>query len=175
MPRRDLGAADSVTPEATGFEHPAGGQLVVGILEDASERALVRRLRRLSLRLHLPHRGLDLVLRPRLEAELSARDDLAGLQARAPVLEPELERRSPIRPVGGDDERTLEDAGDVASICAGIHLHTAADRPRDRAGELEPTQRRGAHAVEADGERCAASGQQAVALDRRRREVSRTA
>ncbi len=38
------------------FEHPPRAQLVLGVLEDAAERALVRRLGRLALRVQLAHR-----------------------------------------------------------------------------------------------------------------------
>ena len=51
------------------LEHPPGGQLVLGILEDAPERPLVRGLGVLAPRLHLGDRRLDLCERPRLERE----------------------------------------------------------------------------------------------------------
>src|SRR5436305_1252146 len=57
VPRRDLGAPDPVALEAARLEHAAGAELVVGVLEDASERPPVRRLRRLSLGLQLGDPG----------------------------------------------------------------------------------------------------------------------
>ena len=69
VPRIDPRAADPVALQSTGLQHQAGGQLVVGILEDASERALVRRLRRLPLREEGGDFGLDLRRGSRLQAE----------------------------------------------------------------------------------------------------------
>src|SRR5829696_419813 len=50
--RRDLSATDAEAAQATLLEHASRGKLVVRVLEHAPERALVRRLRRLSLFLH---------------------------------------------------------------------------------------------------------------------------
>src|SRR5690349_5185589 len=44
VPGRDLCAADSIAPQATGLEHTAGAELVIGVLENAPVRPLVRRL-----------------------------------------------------------------------------------------------------------------------------------
>src|SRR5512141_586285 len=65
VPRGDLGAADSVSPQPARLEHPPRGELVVGILEDAAVRPLVRRLRGLSAGLELADRRSDLIDRPR--------------------------------------------------------------------------------------------------------------
>ena len=58
---RDLRAADPVALEPAGLEHLARAQVVCRILEDASERTLVRRLRLLSPGLHLGHDLADLL------------------------------------------------------------------------------------------------------------------
>ena len=77
MAGRDLGTPDPVALEATRLEHPAGRQLVLGVLEHAPERALVRGLSCLAERLQLRDRGLDLLGRSRLEPQLRAGDHLA--------------------------------------------------------------------------------------------------
>src|SRR4051794_4017465 len=83
--RRDLRAADPVPLQATRFEHPAGSQVVVGVLEDAAERSPVRRLRGLPPCLELAHRRLDVVRLAGREAQLDARHDLAVAECRVPV------------------------------------------------------------------------------------------
>src|SRR5581483_7390779 len=67
---RDLRAADAVALEPAGLEHPPGAQLVVRVLEDAPERAPVRRLRILAARVQLAHCRLDLLGRPRRQPQL---------------------------------------------------------------------------------------------------------
>ena len=52
------------------LEHPARAELVLRVLEDAAERALVRRLGRLPLRLQVGDRRLDLRRGPRRQPEL---------------------------------------------------------------------------------------------------------
>ncbi len=150
VPRRDLRAADPVALEAARLEHPPGAQLVVGVLEHAAERALVGRLRGLAQGLELGHGGLDLVQRLRREPELGARDDLAVVELRVPVGEPELGRRQPVRPVAVHHERPLEDRGPVAPVGARVHPDAPADRARNRARELEPTELCVPRPVEAD-------------------------
>src|SRR5436309_91301 len=86
-----------------------------GVLEDASERAPVRRLGRLPLRLQAGDELLDLVGLARLETELHACDDLAVSQVGVPVAEAELGGRAPRHPIGVDDQRALEDPGPVAA------------------------------------------------------------
>src|SRR5205085_1771919 len=76
VPRRDLCAADSVALQAARLEHQPGRQLVVGVLEDASESPLVRRLRGLAPRLELGDLRLDLVGIAPLEPELDPHDDM---------------------------------------------------------------------------------------------------
>src|SRR3954451_24728248 len=78
--RRDLRAADPVPLQAARFEHPAGSQVVVGVLEDAAERSPVRRLRGLPPCLELAHRRFDVVRLAGREAQLDARHDLAVAQ-----------------------------------------------------------------------------------------------
>ena len=103
-------------------------------------------------------RLLDLRGGPRLELELGGRHDLAVPKPRRPVAEAELGRRAPRCPAGVDDERPLQHGGDVAAVGAGVHPDAAADRPGNGAGELEAAQLGRAGAMEADGERGAAAG-----------------
>src|SRR6266540_2939626 len=77
VPGRDPGAADPLTLEPAGLEHSARRQLVLRVLEDAAERALVRRLYGLPQRLEPRDVRLDLLLRTRCQLELRKRDDLA--------------------------------------------------------------------------------------------------
>src|SRR5438445_561808 len=77
--RRNLRAADRVTAEAARVEHPPRAQLVIRVLEDAPERALVRRLRVLAPFVELADLGADLLARPRTQAELGLEDDLTVL------------------------------------------------------------------------------------------------
>ena len=68
----------------------------VRVLEDAAEGALVRRLRRLALRLHLGDGRLDLLGRPRRRAGTRpARRPGRGCSAGVAVREVELARRQP--------------------------------------------------------------------------------
>src|SRR5439155_5736252 len=137
VPQRDLRAPDLVAPEAARLEYPARAELVLGVLEDAAEGALVRRLGCLAQRLQLGHLRLDLLLRPRLQPELGARDDLPVAERRAPVGETKLLRSEPVRAVPVDHKRPLEDCGPVAPVGACVHPDSAADGAGDRAGELE--------------------------------------
>src|SRR5256714_4999097 len=82
VPRRDLSTTDPVALEAAYLEHAAGGELVLRVSEDAAERALVRRLRRLTARLEIGDRRFDLFGRTRLEPELRAGNDLAVSKVR---------------------------------------------------------------------------------------------
>src|SRR5439155_19488563 len=75
--RGDHGAADPEALEPTALEHPAGAELVLRVLEHTSERALVRRLRRLAARVELGDRRADLVRRTRRELKLDAREHLS--------------------------------------------------------------------------------------------------
>src|SRR5207244_8959087 len=138
---------DPVALETAGLEHPAGGQLVLRVLEDAPEGALVRRLGRLPLRLQLGDVRFDLVDGARRETQLDPRDDLAVAEIRMPVREAELRGRQPAGPVRSEHVRTLEDAGKVAAVRARVHPHAAAGRPGDRARALEPAESRGPRPV----------------------------
>ena len=109
VPRRDLRPADPVAPETAGFEHSAGGELVIRILEDASEGPLVRRLGCLPPRLHVGDRRLDLLGRPPIEAELDPRDDLSVRDRGVAVREVELVRAPPLGAASVDHECTDED------------------------------------------------------------------
>ena len=93
-------AADRVALQPARLEHPARAELVLRVLEDAAERALVRRLRRLAPRDQLGDRRLDLVGRPRLEPVLDLGDDLAVPELGVAVGEAELGRRQPAGAVG---------------------------------------------------------------------------
>src|ERR1700675_3496728 len=123
--------------EAARLEQPTPRQLVLGVLEDAPEGALVRRLCRFAQRLKPRHVRLDLLLRQRRQQELRPRDHLAVAQLRVPVAQPELVRREPPGPVGVYDQRALEDRGPVAPVGPGVHPDAAADRAGDRTRELE--------------------------------------
>src|SRR5919204_2974926 len=116
--------------EAAGLEHSAGAQLVLRVLEDAAEGALVRRLRCLSQRLELRDRGLDRSLGSVRQPELGARDHLAMVQARPAVAQAELDWRQPAPTVRIDDQRPLQDRGPVTAVGARIHPDPATDRPR---------------------------------------------
>src|SRR5262249_56041457 len=101
-------------------------------------------------------------------SDLGARHDAAQGEPRVPVREAELVRRPPGCAGAVDDECAREDLGPVASVGASVHPHAAADRSRDRAGELEAAETRGARTVKADGIRCPAAGDEEVALNLRR-------
>ena len=73
MARGDLGAADPLALEPQASSMRPARELVLGVLEDAPEGALVRRLRGLSLRLEVGDGGLDLLGGLWHEAELRAR------------------------------------------------------------------------------------------------------
>ena len=93
VPRRDHRAADPVPLEPALLDHPPGAELRRRVLEDAAERALVRRLRRLALREQLGDLRLDLVRRSGREPEANLRDDLAGRERRVPVARARARRR----------------------------------------------------------------------------------
>ena len=76
-------------------------------------------------------------------------------------------------PVGIDDDRVDQDVAPLAAVGARVHPDPAAGRARDRRGELEAAEARGARAMEADGVRRAAARDEDVALDVRRREIAR--
>ena len=67
-------------------------------------------------------------------------------------------------PSGGGDERSDHDRAPVASVGAGVHPHAPTGRARDRARELEATERRGACSVQADRVRRAAAGRERRSL-----------
>src|SRR5205085_5228182 len=100
---------DPVPAKAAGLEHPARRELVLGILEDASEGPLVRRLRRLPPCLHVADDGLDLLERARVELELDARNDLAVRERGVAVREVELRPAQPLGTIRADDKRADED------------------------------------------------------------------
>src|SRR5215204_532510 len=140
MPGRDLRAADAVTSQPARLEHSARGELVIRVLEDASEGALVRRLCGLPAGLEVGDFLFDLFRGLRLEPELGAGDHLAGSERRTPILEPELLACAPLDALRRHDEGPLEDLRPIAPVGAGVHLHPASDRARNRAGELEASQ-----------------------------------
>ena len=136
---------------------------MLGVLEDAPEGALVRRLRGLAPRLQLGDRGLDLVRRPRREARTPrARRPRRGASSECRYSRPSSAGVRQLAPSAVDDERALEDLPPVAPVRARVHPDAAADRPRDRAGELEAAEPGGARAVEADRIRGAAAGARAA-------------
>src|SRR4051794_139748 len=111
--RRDLRPADAVALEAAGLEHAPGRELMRRVLEDAAERAPVRRLGVLATGVELAHLRLDLCGVARPQRELRLHDDLPVAKVRVPVGEAELRRREPARAVRGRDERALEDPREV--------------------------------------------------------------
>ena len=132
VPRRDLGAADPVALQAAGLEHPAGRELVVRVLEDAAESALVRRLGGLPLRLQVGDDRLDLA--PAAEASDGTRPCATTCpcsEVGVPVAQPELGRRPPICVLAVDDERAVENRRPVAAVCAGVHPDAAAGGARE--------------------------------------------
>ena len=136
--------------QPAGFDHPPRTELVLGVLEDAAEGALVRRLRLFANRLH-PRDGLaDLLGSPRLEPELDRRDHLARLERRVAVREIELLVRAPRRPGGVDDERPDENLLPVAAVGARVHPHAAPGGAGNRTRELEPAEAGVPRAVETD-------------------------
>src|SRR6266852_3683336 len=157
--------------EPTRLEHPPRTQLVLRVLEDAAERAPVRRLRGLALRVQRAYNGLDLLRWSRMQAQLRLDDDLAVAQIRVAVREAELPRREPAGALGGRDERAPEHLREVAAVGAGVHPDAAANRAGDRAGELEAAEAGGARPVERNRVRgAAACAQEAVPrLGRRER------
>ena len=70
-----------------------------------------------------------------------------------PVAQTELGGRAPICVLAVDHESTVQDRRPVAAVRAGVHPDAAARSPRNRAGELEATEARGASAMEGDGVR----------------------
>ena len=94
------------------------------------------------------------------------RDDLAVAERRVPVREAELGRREPAaRRRRRRRARARGSPRQSLAVGAGVHPDAAADRARDRAGELEPAEPGGARAVEADGVRRAAARDEQLALD----------
>src|SRR5205814_5726889 len=162
MTRIDYRATESVALQSAIIQHQAGGQLVVGILEDASESALVRGLRGLAEGLELGDRCLDLSWIPRLEPELRPRHDLPLLELRLSVREAQLARREPPRSPLVDDQRPQEDLGPVASVGPCIHPNASAHRAWDRARKLEAAEAGDAGSMEADGVRRPAACDQYV-------------
>src|SRR4051794_271780 len=135
--RGDLGPADAVTLQAAGLEHAARAERVIGVLEDASVGALVRRLRCLPLLLQLRDQALDLVRRSRRQPELDLCDYLTRAQRGASIAKPQLVACVPEKAVDVGNEGAVEDRGPVAAVRTGVHAHSPARCPRDRAGELE--------------------------------------
>src|SRR6266536_2894748 len=80
------------------------------------------------------------------------------------VAEAKLVSGSPPRSAPVDDERAFEDPGPVSSIGAGIHADAPADRPWDRAGELEAPEACVARPMQADGVRSAATRDETVTV-----------
>src|SRR5581483_6122681 len=107
------------------LEHPPRAELVIRVLEDAPERALVRRLRRLPLREQIGHRPFDLLRWSRNQPELDTCDDLTRPQARAAIGQLELVVPEPARRPGVDDEGPLEHGFPVAAVGARVHPYAA--------------------------------------------------
>src|SRR6266568_1758132 len=95
--------------EAALLDQPAGTTPPCWVLEDAAERPLRRRLRRLALGEQVGDARLDLRARPGLE----------------PQAHP------------GRDQRVDEHIAELDAIRTRVHAHAAADSPGNRRGELE--------------------------------------
>src|ERR1051326_6495197 len=134
---RDLRAADAMALEPAGLEHPPRAQVVVRVLEDAPERAPVRRLCFLAPRVQLAHGRLDLLRGPRRQPQLRLEDDVAVSEVRVPVGQPQLRRGPPPGAVGGPHEPPLQHLREGSALPPAVHPDAAADRPWDRARELE--------------------------------------
>ena len=90
-----------------------------------------------------------------------------------PIAKLELLGGDGLRAVGVDDDGVHQDVAELAPVRPGIHAHAAAGRARDRRGELEPAEAGVAGAVQADRVRRAAAGEDQLAVDARRRQLSR--
>src|SRR5262249_20276696 len=99
----------------------------------------------------------DLLRRAWPQAKLGAQDNLAVLQLRVPVTQPELGGSEPAGAVRRGDERALQHTGEVAAVGTSVHPDAAADRAGNGAGELEATQPAGASQVQRDGVRGAST------------------
>ena len=138
---------------------------VARVLEDAAERPLVGRLRRLALREQLGDLGLD-----RLGGCGSSRKRTWATTSPGASPEWRYERSSSsaaerARAPAADDDRVDEHGAPVAPVGAGVHPHAAAGRARDRRGELEAAEPRVARAMQADGVRRAAACDEQLAVD----------
>ena len=164
-----VAAADAVPLQAAELDHPSCPELVVRILEHASERALVGRLRVLSPGLHGGDRLLDLGAGAGDELELDPGHHLPWDEGGVAVRELELLVGAPASAGRVDDERPHENRLPVAAVGARVHAHAAARGAGDRAGELEAPEAGGAGAMEAHGIRRAAAGDEhrPAHLDRR--------
>ncbi len=80
------------------------------------------------------------------------------------VGEAELARGQPAGALGGDDEGPDQDLAPVAAVGARVHPDAAARRAWDRARELEASEPGGARAVEADGVRRPAPGEEELTV-----------
>ena len=150
--RRDLRAADPVPAQPTRLEHPAGGQLVLRVLEHAAERALVRRLGVFPLLLHPRDDLLDLVERPRRQMELDRRHDLAWTEVRAAVVHPQLGRSQPAGALRIDHECACHHPGNFPTIGSRVHPYPAPGRPGNRTREFEAAELCFPCSVKAHGE-----------------------
>src|SRR5579884_2977859 len=173
VPRGDDGASDPVALEAAHLDRAPRPELGARVLEDAAERPLVRRLRRLPPGEQLGDRRLDRFRTARLEREPHLRDHLARPQTRVPVGEVELRGPERARPVGVDDHRVDEHVAPLASVGPGVHADAAAGAPGDRRRELEASQPGSAGPVQADRVRRAAPGDERLAVDVRGGELAR--
>ena len=108
------------------------------VLEDAAERALVRRLGRLPRASSSATVGLDL-------SGAGAEPERAPRRRPRPARAPNGGRRGRARPAercaprrGSTTTASSEHLAPVAAVGAGVHPHAAAGRAGDRRGELDP-------------------------------------
>src|SRR5438874_7149727 len=134
----DHRATDGLALEARGFDEPAG--VVAGrVAEDRAGIRLRERLLFDPLVRHLldPLHRVRAVAGPPAEARADA-DDRRALQGACAVGVAKLVHpRGPGVAIHVDQLRVHEDVCGLATECAGVAVHSTADRPRDRRHPLE--------------------------------------
>src|SRR5581483_7547158 len=118
---RDPRPADLEALETALLDGVARPERGARVLEDAPERALVRRLGRFPPCEELGHLGPDRGRVAHLEVEACFGDDVAGPEVRMPVVELELVGAEPPPAGGRYDERLGEQGAELAAERAGIH------------------------------------------------------
>ena len=135
----DLRPADPFSLEPAGFDQGAG-EVPGRALEKAAGARVFEGLLFPPAGKIVLHAGGDKLPFIRCQAETGFRHHAAGLhQHTVTVSELQLFSRGlPRLPCPGDHRHAGEHIGHLAAIGAGVHVHPAADRPRDAEGELQP-------------------------------------